>query len=66
MALEFTPLEFETRLGVVAWLSHRELEFTPLEFETKTPSGSSKFSTGLEFTPLEFETRPHLSYTLDR
>ncbi len=34
MKLEFTPLEFETLLGVLLVLFLIQLEFTPLEFET--------------------------------
>ena len=57
MLLEFTPLEFETKvLWSVFYPSYIRLEFTPLEFETGIDAPELKQPFGLEFTPLEFET----------
>ena len=54
--LEFTPLEFETRLCPRFRRLHRRLEFTPLEFETLMQFLRQWQTRALEFTPLEFET----------
>ena len=35
--LEFTPLEFETKIGFDVDSGKIKLEFTPLEFETEHP-----------------------------
>ena len=56
LLLEFTPLEFETKLVYVKTNGCFELEFTPLEFETWGIYETANPSWQLEFTPLEFET----------
>ena len=54
--LEFTPLEFETKIFVKKRRGYAVLEFTPLEFETRINYQKCNTYTTLEFTPLEFET----------
>ena len=53
--LEFTPLEFETRMHNLI-IKNMQLEFTPLEFETLRGRVKPTLASKLEFTPLEFET----------
>ena len=56
IALEFTPLEFETRDCEKKLKQCLGLEFTPLEFETSSIRQGTIAERRLEFTPLEFET----------
>ena len=57
-ALEFTPLEFETKCHNCQARRRGRLEFTPLEFETTDNSVLNINNEHiLEFTPLEFETQ---------
>ncbi len=57
LALEFTPLEFETYRNSKIELWGKKLEFTPLEFETVSFFSRARQRNKLKFTPLEFETR---------